>query len=173
LCAGDHRRELIGSPRVVGWRTSPKTALSCRIVCRCGVFREWGTEETEETMLANKDATAMVAVKNLATAKKFYEGTLGLKQLETEGDEVITYGSGESRINVYRSQYAGTNKATTLTWTVDDVDGEVRALKSKGVSFEHYDMPGLKQEGDVYVADGMKVAWFKDPDGNILSIVSN
>jgi hypothetical protein len=42
-------------------------------------------------------------------------------------------------------------------------------LKSKGVTFEHYDMPGLSLEGDIHVGQGMKVAWFKDPDGNILN----
>ena len=68
--------------------------------------------------------------------------TLGLKQVDAEGDEVVVYQSGDSRLNVYRSQYAGTNKATAVTWTVDDVEGEVRTLKSKGVAFEHYDMPG-------------------------------
>lgn len=123
-------------------------------------------------MLGNKDAVATVAVKNLAAAKQFYEGTLGLKQIDAEEDEVIVYGSGNSRINVYRSQYAGTNKATALTWAVDDVEGEVRALKSKGVSFEHYDMPGMKREGDLHVGGDMKVAWFKDPDGNILNIIN-
>lgn len=123
-------------------------------------------------MLGNKDAVATVAVKNLAAAKQFYEGTLGLKQIDAEEDEVIVYGSGNSRINVYRSQYAGTNKATALTWAVDDVEGEVRALKSKGVSFEHYDMPGMKREGDLHIGGDMKVAWFKDPDGNILNIIN-
>jgi catechol 2,3-dioxygenase-like lactoylglutathione lyase family enzyme len=123
-------------------------------------------------MLGNKDAVANLAVKNLSAAKKFYEGTLGLKQIDAEGDEVIVYGSGNSRINVYRSQYAGTNEATAVTWAVEDVEGEVRALKAKGVSFEHYDMPGVKLEGDLHVAGDMKVAWFKDPDGNILNIVN-
>ena len=125
-------------------------------------------------MLGKQDPVATVAVKNLAAAKKFYEGTLGLKQIDSEGDEVVVYESGKSRINVYRSQYAGTNKATVVTWPVDDVEQEVRELKSKGVAFEHYDMPQLKLKGDVHVADGedMKVAWFKDPDGNIFSIVN-
>ena len=125
-------------------------------------------------MLADKQAVATIAVKDAKVARKFYEGTLGLKQIDAEGDEVVVYESGDSRLNVYRSQFAGTNKATAVTWTVDDVDGEVKALKSKGVSFEHYDMPGLKLQGDVHVADGdeMKVAWFKDPDGNIFSIVN-
>jgi catechol 2,3-dioxygenase-like lactoylglutathione lyase family enzyme len=125
-------------------------------------------------MLSKQDPIATIAVKNLAAAKKFYEGTLGLKQIDAEGDEVVVYESGKSRINVYRSQYAGTNKATAVTWPVDDVESEVRELKSKGVTFEHYDLPQLKLEGDVHVADGadLKVAWFKDPDGNIFSIVN-
>jgi hypothetical protein len=50
--------------------------------------------------------------------------------------------------------------------------GVVRALKAKGVTFEHYDMPGMKLEGDIHIGGDMKIAWFKDPDGNILSIVS-
>ncbi|TIN51029.1 MAG: VOC family protein, partial [Mesorhizobium sp.] len=65
----------------------------------------------------------------------------------------------------------GTNKATALTWTVGDQIGAiVQALKSKGVTFERYEMPGLTLEGDVHVGYGMKVAWFKDPDGNILCL---
>ena len=60
-----------------------------------------------------------------------------------------------------------------MTWSVgDDVEGVVRALKAKGVSFEHYDMPGTKLEGDVHVVGDMKVAWFKDPDGNILNLIN-
>src|SRR5688572_32803020 len=123
-------------------------------------------------MLGKYDAIATVAVKNLAAAKKFYEGTLGLKQVDAEGDEVVVYQNGDSRLNVYRSQYAGTNRATAVTWTVDDVDGVVDALKAKGVTFEHYDMPGMTRKGDIHVAGKMKVAWFKDPDGNILNIVN-
>ena len=125
-------------------------------------------------MLSKYDAIPTVAVKNLAAAKKFYEGTLGLKQIDAEGDEVAVYQNGDSRLNVYRSQFAGTNKATAVTWAVDDVESEVKELKSKGVTFEHYNMPELKLQGDVHVAQDadMKVAWFKDPDGNIFSIVN-
>jgi catechol 2,3-dioxygenase-like lactoylglutathione lyase family enzyme len=124
-------------------------------------------------MLGTKEAAANIAVKNLATAKKFYEGTLGLTQVDAEGEELIVFKSGNSTINVYRSQYAGTNKATAVTWTVgDDVAGVVRALKAKGVTFEHYDMPDMTREGDLHVAGDIKVAWFKDPDGNILNIVN-
>ena len=124
-------------------------------------------------MLGNKDLVATIAVKNLETARKFYEGTLGLKPVDTEGEELIVFKSGNSTLNVYRSQYAGTNRATALTWLVgDDVEGIVRSLKAKGVTFEHYDLPDMKREGDIHIGGDMKVAWFKDPDGNILNIVN-
>ena len=124
-------------------------------------------------MLGDKDAAANIAVKNLETAKKFYEDTLGLTQMGAEGQEVIVYKSGNSTVNVYQSQYAGTNQATAVTWMVgEDIEGVVQQLKAKGIIFEHYDMPGVTREGDVHIAGDMKVAWFKDPDGNILNIAS-
>ena len=124
-------------------------------------------------MLGNKDAAANIAVKNLETAKKFYEDILGLTQVDAEGQELIVFKSGNSTINVYRSQYAGTNKATAVTWVVGgEMEGVVQQLKTKGVAFEHYDMPEMTREGDIHIGGTMKVAWFKDPDGNILNIVS-
>lgn len=124
-------------------------------------------------MLGNRDAIANVAVKDLEIAKKFYENILGLKLEDAEGEEAIIFRSGTSRVIVYRSQYAGTNRATAVTWMVgEDIADIVRGLKDKGVSFEHYDMPGINREGDLHIAGDMKVAWFKDPDGNILNIAS-
>jgi hypothetical protein len=55
---------------------------------------------------------------------------------------------------------------------VPDVDGTVRDLKAKGVTFERYDLPAMTHEGDVHVAGHLRAAWFKDPDGNILSLVN-
>jgi catechol 2,3-dioxygenase-like lactoylglutathione lyase family enzyme len=124
-------------------------------------------------MLGDKEAVANIAVKNLETAKKFYEETLGLTQIGAEGQEVIVFRSGSSKIYVYKSQYAGTNQATALTWVVgEDIEGVVQELKAKGVTFEHYDMHDVTREGDIHVADNMKVAWFKDPDGNILNVIN-
>ena len=124
-------------------------------------------------MLGSMDAAASIAVRNLDTARKFYEDTLGLKQVGREGDELIAYRSGKTTINVYRSKYAGTNQATALTWVVGkNVESVVRELKARGVTFEHYDIPDMTHKGDVHIAGDMKVAWFKDPDGNILNIVS-
>ena len=112
----------------------------------------------------------MIAVKDLDRARKFYEDTLGL-ETDDEWGEGVTLKSGNTLINVYRSEFAGTNKATALTFDVDDIDKEVSTLKDKGVFFEHYDLPGLEQRGDLYVGEGIKTAWFKDPDGNILSLI--
>jgi len=123
-------------------------------------------------MLQDANAVATLAVKDLRVAAKFYEDTLGLTRTDAEDNEAIVLESGDSRINVYRSRFAGTNQATALTWTVDDVEDVVRTLKAKGVRFEHYDLPETKREGDVHLHGDMKVAWFKDPDGNILSLVN-
>jgi catechol 2,3-dioxygenase-like lactoylglutathione lyase family enzyme len=131
------------------------------------------TKMEASTMLGNKDAVATLAVKDLQAAKKFYEGTLGLAPVDAEGEEVIVFQSGSTKLNVYRSRYAGTNQATALTWVVgDELEDIVGALKEKGVAFEHYDMPGMTRQGDIHVAGDMKVAWFKDPDGNILNVIN-
>jgi catechol 2,3-dioxygenase-like lactoylglutathione lyase family enzyme len=122
-------------------------------------------------MLGKAKATPMIAVKDLDRARKFYEETLGLEAGKTMGDEVLEVKSGDTVIAVYRSEFAGTNQATALTFDVDNIESEVRELKDKGVFFEHYEVPGLEQRGDLYVAEGMKTAWFKDPDGNILSLL--
>jgi catechol 2,3-dioxygenase-like lactoylglutathione lyase family enzyme len=123
-------------------------------------------------MLRDTNAIATLAVKDLDAAGRFYEETLGLSRAEGEDGESIVFESGDTTINVYRSSFAGTNKATALTWAVDDVEDVVRTLKARGVKFEHYELPNTTREGDVHVAGEFKVAWFKDPDGNILSVVN-
>ena len=124
-------------------------------------------------MLADKDVQATVAVKSLDAAKRFYEGALGLKRTGGNETGALMYKCGSSTLLVYESQFAGTNKATAATWTMDgDLDAEVRALKGKGIAFEHYEFPDVRHEGDVHVMGDMRAAWFKDPDGNILALVS-
>ncbi|MGD9672750.1 MAG: VOC family protein [Candidatus Nitrosocosmicus sp.] len=124
-------------------------------------------------MLGEKTSSANIAVKDLEIAKNFYENTLGLKRKETFEDEVIVYKSGNSSIVVYRSEFAGTNKATCVTWAVgDDIEKIVSDLKNKGVRFEHYDIPNAIIDGDIHIDGNMKVAWFRDPDGNILNLIN-
>jgi catechol 2,3-dioxygenase-like lactoylglutathione lyase family enzyme len=119
-------------------------------------------------MLGNYDAIVTIAVKDLEVAKKFYDTTLGLKRTERQEEGTLSYQTAKSTIFVYPSQFAGTNQATAVTWIVDDVDAIVAELKAKGVVFEHYDnLPDTTLKGDVHVGGGRKLAWFKDPDGNI------
>jgi catechol 2,3-dioxygenase-like lactoylglutathione lyase family enzyme len=122
-------------------------------------------------MLADHDAIATVAVKDLEVARKFYQDVVGLTPTEEQEPGVVSFKSGSSTLFVYVSQYAGTNQATAVTWAVGDkVEEIVRALKARGVVFEHYDLPDVTLHGDIHVAGELKLAWFKDPDGNILAI---
>lgn len=124
-------------------------------------------------MLCDNPAIATIAVTDMKQAAHFYGRQLGLQVDATEGDEVITYKTGSGRLNVYRSAYAGSNKATVATWAIGDgLEDVVRTLRERGVAFEHYDLPGMTREGDVHCGGDMRVAWFKDPDGNVLSLVS-
>lgn len=124
-------------------------------------------------MLNKHDVMATIAVRDLPKARQFYEDILGFEPISSEGTEAIVYGSGQSRLVVYASSFAGSNKATAASWVAgDQVDDIARDLKEKGVTFEHYEMPGMTREGDVHVGGKMRVAWFKDPDGNILSMAN-
>ena len=125
-------------------------------------------------MLENSKAVATIAVRDTTTARRFYEGALGLKPLPSPQKGVITYESGNSRVLVYQSSYAGTNKATSATFVVGDgLDRTIEALKAKGVRFEHYDLPNTTLKGDIHESGSTRVAWFKDPDGNIISLVND
>jgi catechol 2,3-dioxygenase-like lactoylglutathione lyase family enzyme len=122
-------------------------------------------------MLHDYDATAMLAVKNIATARAFYEETLGFEPDAPDQDGMVAYRSGHTPFMVYESAYAGTNQANAMAWSVgEDFDAIVKELQSDGVTFEHYDLPGLTLDGDIHVAEDFKGVWFKDPDSNILHI---
>jgi len=121
-------------------------------------------------MLGEREVTTMIAVKDIAEAAKFYEHALGLTRLDSS-PMVVRYRSGGSTLIVYESQTAGTNRATTALWRVDDLDGTVRELRDKGVAFEHYDdLPGTTRDGDIHDTGAFKTAWFKDPTGNIFEV---
>ena len=124
-------------------------------------------------MLNRKDALATIAVKSVKEARRFYGEVLGLTVEESGEEGVLTVKSGATSLLVYESQFAGTNKATAATWIVGtDLDAIVNTLKERGVSFEHYDFPGTTRKGDIHEAGKTRVAWLKDPDGNILSLVN-
>ena len=122
----------------------------------------------ETVTLATLTPTPMLAVKDVARARRFYEEVLGYVPLANGMDDVLQFRAGELVFVVYPSQYAGTNRATALTWTVgDQLEAAVETLKAKGVTFEHYQLPDTVREGDIHVSGGIRNAWFKDPDGNV------
>jgi catechol 2,3-dioxygenase-like lactoylglutathione lyase family enzyme len=124
-------------------------------------------------IIADVDAQPTVAVKSLDRAKAFYGEVLGLEAVGPTLPSVQTYLAGRTVVVVYESRFAGANPATVITWPVGDrFDQAIGELKAKGVSFEHYDMPGVTRNGDVHESGGMKLAWFKDPDGNIIHVGS-
>ena len=118
--------------------------------------------------LATVTPTPMLATKDVARARRFYEEVLGFVPVADGVEGILQYRAGELVFVVYPSQYAGTNRATALTWTVgDQLDSAVEALKAKGVTFEHYELPDTVRHGDIHVSGEIRIAWFKDPDGNI------
>lgn len=122
-------------------------------------------------MLGRYEVSVSLAVKDLATARSFYKDKLGL-MVEKEGEYECTYSSGHVKVQIYVSSEAGSNKGTAATWEVENIEAEVAELRGMGVEFEHYPNSNMPLEGDVYVMDGEKAAWFKDPDGNILCLHS-
>ena len=85
-------------------------------------------------MLGDKEAVATLAVKDLGVARKFYEGVLGLKVTDAQGEEALTFKSGSAQLIVYRSQFAGTNQATAANFLVgEDIEKIVRGLADRGV----------------------------------------
>ncbi|HEX6206865.1 MAG TPA: VOC family protein [Actinomycetota bacterium] len=124
-------------------------------------------------MATIKEAIGMLPVRDLEAAKSWWADRFSLKPTE-DSDMGSYYEVGSTRFLVYPSQFAGSNQATAMGLHVDDVESTVEELRSKGVQFEEYDMPQIKTErGIATMEEGgrtMQVAWFKDPDGNIISI---
>ena len=121
-------------------------------------------------MLKNASIVPYIPVSDLARARKFYEEKVGLTPREKYAGGVIYECGNGSWVFMYPSGGAGTSKASTAFWAVDDVVAEVAELKARGVVFEEYDMPGIKTVNSIATAGGAKTAWFKDSEGNILAV---
>lgn len=121
-------------------------------------------------MLTKAPIVAYIPVADVARARKFYEQKLGLEPKEEYAGGVIYECGKGSRAFMYRSPGAGTSKASTAFWAVDDVSAEVAELKARGVVFEEYDLPGIKTVNSIATGGGAKTAWFKDTEGNILAV---
>src|SRR3977135_1981089 len=117
-------------------------------------------------MLTTAPIVPYIPVADIARARKFYEEKVGLKPKEVYAGGVICECGNGSWVFIYPSAGAGTSKASTAFWAVDDVAAEVAELKARGVVFEEYTMPGIKTVNSIATAGGAKTAWFKDSEGN-------
>lgn len=122
-------------------------------------------------MLMNASVATMIAVRDLDKARQFYEGKLGLTPAQEMGDLIVYHCGGGTSFAIYTTSYAGSAQNTVMAWRVADLDATVADLRSRGVVFEEYDMPGLKTVNGIAELEGVgRGAWFKDPDGNIMAI---
>jgi catechol 2,3-dioxygenase-like lactoylglutathione lyase family enzyme len=107
---------------------------------------------------------------DIERAKAWYEEKLGLKPVE-ENPGGVTYETGGQPFSVYPTQFAGTAQNTAAEFSVDDLDATIDWLAGRGVVFEQYDFPGMKtDEKGVVDLGGIRAAWFKDSEGNILAL---
>ena len=122
-------------------------------------------------MLSESTVYGVLPATDIERAKKFYEGTLGLKPADIPTNSgFVLYSTKQGTFLVYTTQAPG-GAATALGFVVDDLAAEMADLRKRGVVFEEYDLPGLKMVNGVVDMGKMgKGAWFKDSEGNIISI---
>jgi catechol 2,3-dioxygenase-like lactoylglutathione lyase family enzyme len=112
---------------------------------------------------------AMLAVSDMDRAKAWYREKLGLvpKEEDPAGAWYEVAGGG---FGLFPTPYAGTAKNTVMEWTVDDIEEVVEHLRSRGLTFERFDAPGIEWEGDIASMGTHRAVWFKDSEGNTLSV---
>ena len=125
-------------------------------------------------MLADAQIMAIVPTTDLARAKAFYGQVLGLADanVPTPGPQVVYRCGGNTLLEVYERPTAGDAQHTLASWEVSDLRAAVDQLRTRGVRFEEYDLPGVKTEDGISATGDLREAWFRDPDGNILRIHS-
>jgi catechol 2,3-dioxygenase-like lactoylglutathione lyase family enzyme len=122
-------------------------------------------------VLGDNPIGAMIPASDLARAKAFYADTLGLKVVQ-EDPEGVQFESGGIRFDVYPTRASG-GTATVAGWIVPDLDAEMVDLRSRGIQFEEYDLPGLKTVNGIAEIEGFRGAWFKDTEGNVLAVAQD
>lgn len=121
-------------------------------------------------MLSDASVTTMLPVKDLARARAFYEGCLGLVPGGLRPDGKFVYRVGGSTLALFPKPEGTKADHTAISFQVPDIAASIQALKATGVVFEDYDFPGLKTIDHVCVLGAEKAAWFKDPEGNYLCL---
>ena len=122
-------------------------------------------------MLQRYPMYAYIPAQDVVRAREFYESKVGLKPKALIAGGVAYEFGEHTAAFLYPTPNAGTSQASQAFWRVDDVEREVRELKSRGVVFEDYDMPGMKTVDGIASTEGGKAAWFKDTEGNIMALI--
>ena len=123
-------------------------------------------------MLSSYTPVATLATSDLTRARSFYQDTLGFT-VQRDGMGGVSYTCGRGNLFIYESSYAGTNKATSVTFEIptSEFNGEVDALRAKGIEFMTFDLEGAEwKDGVASMGSEMRAVWFVDPDGNILNL---
>jgi predicted enzyme related to lactoylglutathione lyase len=121
-------------------------------------------------MLTNAAVTTMLPVKDMARARQFYEGCLGLNAGNVKADGKFEYAVGGSTLALFPKPEGTKAEHTAISFRVEDIAVAIADLKRAGVVFEDYDFPGFKTVDHVCVLGSEKAAWFKDTEGNYLCI---
>ena len=121
-------------------------------------------------MLPCAQVTAMLPVKDLDRARRFYEQQLGLAAGSAKPDGKFVYRCAGTEIALFPRPGGTKAEHTALSFKVDDIRASIRELEARGVRFADYDLPGLKTLEHVCVLGAEKAAWFQDPEGNILCL---
>ncbi len=120
-------------------------------------------------MFADREVWAVVPASDIERARGFYKDKLGLEPTR-DMRGALMYETKGSKFLLYETQFAGTAQNTAMNWVTEDLDADMAELRSRGVTFEDYDFPGLKTENGVASDEDGRGAWFKDSEGNILSL---
>ena len=120
-------------------------------------------------MLANETLVAFLATSKPAAARAFYEGVLGLTFVMDDA-HLLVFDGASARLMLQKTDQVTPPHGTALGWNVGDLAGTIRALAARGVAFERYANMNQDELGVWSPAPGHGVAWFKDPDGNLLSL---
>jgi catechol 2,3-dioxygenase-like lactoylglutathione lyase family enzyme len=119
-------------------------------------------------MLGSQNIVAFVPTRDAKKAREFYEGVLGLPVLGEDGFALVLNANG-IMVRVAKVPEYKPYPFTILGWEIADIEKTVTELTQKGVRFENFQLPGQDERG-IWNAPGARVAWFKDPDGNLLSV---
>jgi extradiol dioxygenase family protein len=127
----------------------------------------------EKLRLGDTPSSAIVAVRDLGRARRFYSDTLGLELDRGGEDGAVTFRTGDTQLIVYESEFAGSNKANAVVWNGgDDFDAIADQLREQGMTFEEYPELGMDIARGVHRDGDFKAVWFKDPDGNVLHVTN-